>query len=77
MISDRNRELPGPFTYTHMHTRIRTHLHAHAPTRADEVNKIAESRWQNTHTHARIHTQTCSQNYRKVAAKTNESTVPR
>ena len=65
-------EHPGTlFTLTHTHTHTYkhtlTHMHAHTPTRADEINKIAEFRWRaiakhrtthalmhaHTHTHAR------------------------
>ena len=42
------------------YTRTRMHSHAHAPTRADEVNEIAESRCRaiakRTHTRTRAHT---------------------
>ena len=42
------------------YTRTRMHSHAHAPTRADEVNEIAESQWRAiaklTHTRTRGHT---------------------
>ena len=38
-------ENPGTlFTLTHTYKHTRTHAHAYAPTRMDDINKIAEFR---------------------------------
>ena len=87
MISEWMGNILGPFSQTH--TCSRMHSHTHASTRADEINKIAESQWRavakhthihapaRTHTHARIQTQTCGRNYGKAAAQCRWRATPK
>ena len=42
-------------TYMYTHTRIRTHSRARATTRADDVNKISETRWRAIAKHTPTH----------------------
>ena len=65
-----SRNSPGPFSFTRMHTHM--HTSAHTCTRMHphvQMQNPAGKTHTHTHTSARMHTQTCSQNYGKAANK--------